>query len=284
MTHHQDIESARKLAASAKATRPAVEEAISKLKGELANDEAELATLAEERAAALVAGGEKLKDHKARQAQTEELAETRRALIDALTKKRDDLLEDERRDEMANARAHAEELQRKAAEALGRYPAARTAIMEIVEAVKHANAAADHFERRYIDEPRIGRAEALVRKLADMPEEVLSEEKITLWAYEDGGHPVPESSAVRIELVEGSNRGRIPISSGFRKVERRQFRKVAYLPAVKAEPLPSIVSEVELPAFIPERQRSPSERLEPVKDGLVSAAITAISDKLQRSA
>ena len=77
----KDIEKARRIVAfPVGAARVDIEAAISDCKAAVTGDEAALAKLAEERDAALVAGGEHLTTHKTAQADAEERLATRRAL------------------------------------------------------------------------------------------------------------------------------------------------------------------------------------------------------------
>jgi hypothetical protein len=273
----RDIENARKLVGSAKAERPAVEAAIADCKVAMTGDEAEIATLANERKAALVAGGDKLEAHKERQAEAEERFETRRALVEALDKRRNELLEQEHVAEMAQARAGAEGLLKKAVEALGQYPAARARVLEIVEAVKQANDAARQFEQRYSDEPRIGRAEALARRTADLSEEIITEEDVERWVKVESGHLVDEREERFIVLKSGSaTEGVIPSHGGGYEVKKRPFTKVTFLPARTASEPSPIVSGVELPPFLPEIARAPQVRLVPAKNGILVLASAAV--------
>jgi len=287
----RDIENARKIVASAKAERPAVEAAIADCKLAMAGDEAEIASLAEERPAALVAGGDKLKFHKQRQAEAEERIDTRRALIDALDKRRGELLEDEHRAEIAQARAQAEGLLKKAVEALGQYTTARERLLSIVEAVKQANDAAAQFERLYADEPRIGRAEALARKSPDLGEEIIAEESVERWVNVKSGNLFDERGECQIVLKSGSaTEGVIPSHGGGYEVEKRPFRRVTFLPARKAADPSPIVSGVELPPFLPEIERAAQVRFVPAESGILALAsaaiggVKALADKVMAAA
>lgn len=274
----RDIENARRLVASAKAERPAVEAAIADCKLAIASDEAEIASLAEERHTALIAGGDKLKAYKARLAEAEEWLDTRRALVDALDKRRGELLEDEHHAEIAQARAQAEGSLKKAVDALGQYTAARDRVLAIVEAVKLANAAARQFEERFADEPRIGRAEALARRTADLSEEIVAEEDVERWVKVKSGNLADEHDERQIVLKSGSTtEGVIPSHGGGYDVEKRRFKKVTFLPACKAADPAPIVSGVELPPFLPEISRTSQVRFVPAESGILALASAAVA-------
>lgn len=275
----KDIERARKIVAESGAARAEIEAAISECKTAMTADEAELAKLAEERDTALVAGGDRLRAHKSAQVEADERLATRRALVNVLDKRLEEVIESERRAEIAKARAQAEAQLEEAVNAIGDYDSARKTILAIVAKIKAANAAADNFERRYTDEPRLSRAEAMTRQADCVAEEIISEEVVELWIKENTGAPVNEREVNQIVLSSHDRKMGIIPKSGVSKdfaggypVVQRKFLRLTFLPEAKAPRSEPLVSGVQLPPLLPEQARLPKTRLIPEPDSVVASA------------
>ena len=149
--------------------------------------------------------------------------------------------------------------------------------------VKQANVAAEQFERRYADEPCIGRAEALARHPPDLREEIVAEEDVERWVDVKSRNLLDERFEDRIVFEPGSaTKGVSPTHGGDRKVERRPFKKVTFLPALRVGALSPIVSDVALPPFLPEIERASQVRFVPVESGIVALASAACGFRRSR--
>jgi hypothetical protein len=95
---------------------------------------------------------------------------------------------------------------------------------------------------------RLWQVEALVRDVPLVPDEIVSEEEVELWAYEHSGDPYPEDRQHEIEASAISGYGCRPGVQMSAQFVKRLFSKQTVLPGEYAKPGPRM-AQMDLPGL-----------------------------------